>query len=411
MIIDQLKTLSAQAKRLVLMRFLVYTGFQSSYYVGVIGSLTYADGATVASTSLAVVLMNAFFILGSFVGGSALDAWGPRRHYFASTVAIVATGAFLFAFGGAQAVLFLGAALMGFLMGCTQVVFTSYPVYLTSDAGELQTINSVITTLSNVSVVLGPLAGGALSAAFGSLAVFPFMAAFAVAGLVTGLGFHPLVTPQKATGDGADKTVDAVDGATSGPTFVDSVRYVATHGLLSLMFWVIFLANFGYGAFDPLESFFYRDVLHVSVDWMGWLSAASGVGGVLGALAVMRLPKQRVGINTLLVALIFMGAGSLVYVGTPFVAVAFVGQIAVGIGWGAVTPLHSTLVQTNAPMAMMGRVNSVMTFGSMVAGVAPLAVAPWLASVFGVQQTLIGAAATVVAVPLVILAFRRIRAK
>ena len=72
-------SLSAQAKHLVAMRFLIYTGFQTSYFIGVIGTLTYADDASVVATSLAVLFMNVFVILGSFAGGAALDAWGPRR--------------------------------------------------------------------------------------------------------------------------------------------------------------------------------------------------------------------------------------------------------------------------------------------------------------------------------------------
>ncbi len=74
-------SLSVQAKRLVAMRFLIYTGFQTSYFIGVIGTLTYADDASVVATSLAVLFMNVFVILGSFAGGAALDAWGPRRHF------------------------------------------------------------------------------------------------------------------------------------------------------------------------------------------------------------------------------------------------------------------------------------------------------------------------------------------
>ena len=63
-------SLSAQAKRLVAMRFLIYTGFQTSYFIGVIGTLTYADDASVVATSLAVLFMNVFVILGSFAGGA-----------------------------------------------------------------------------------------------------------------------------------------------------------------------------------------------------------------------------------------------------------------------------------------------------------------------------------------------------
>ena len=71
-------SLSVQAKRLVAMRFLIYTGFQTSYFIGVIGTLTYADGASVVATSLAVLFMNVFVILGSFAGGL-----GPAPPFYA----------------------------------------------------------------------------------------------------------------------------------------------------------------------------------------------------------------------------------------------------------------------------------------------------------------------------------------
>jgi len=43
----------------------------------------------------------------------------------------------------------------------------------------------------------------------------------------------------------------------------------------------------------------------------------------------------------------------------------------------------------------------------MFAGVAPLAVAPWLAATFGVQRTLVGAGMVVTAVPAALLLFGR----
>ena len=55
----------------------------------------------------------------------------------------------------------------------------------------------------------------------------------------------------------------------------------------------------------------------------------------------------------------------------------------------------------------LGRVNSVMGFGNMFAGVAPLAIAPWLAATFGVQQTLVGAGMVVTAVPAALLLLGR----
>lgn len=408
-------SLSVQARRLVAMRFLIYTGFQTSYFIGVIGTLTYADGASVVATSLAVLFMNVFVILGSFAGGAALDAWGPRRHFLLSIVGALITGTAIIAFGSATETVLAGAALLGFVMGFAQPIATSYPAYLTGDPVELKDINSAITMFSNMSIIVGPTLGGFAAAAASSRAVFVLMMLFSVLALIAGWGFRPQ-TDCVSTREGKSAAVDATaNKASQRPdsstpirvTFATSIKTVFTNSVLALLFCIIFLSNFGYGAFDPLESFFYRDVLHVGVEWMGWLSSASGVGAVLGAVVALRMPPRFVSLKTLLVALMSVGLGSLVYVGTPYVGVALIGQIALGVAWGVVNPLHNTIVQTTAPLEQLGRVNSVMGFGNMFAGVAPLAIAPWLAATFGVQQTLVGAGVVVTAVPAALLLFGR----
>ena len=406
-------SLSAQARRLVAMRFLIYTGFQTSYFIGVIGTLTYADDASVVATSLAVLFMNVFVILGSFAGGAVLDAWGPRRHFLLSIIGALATGTAIIAFGSATGVVLLGAVFLGFTMGFAQPIATSYPAYLTNDPVELKDINSAIAMFSNVSIIVGPTLGGFVAAAASSRAVFVLMMLFTALAFIVGWGFRPQTSHVAGHADADSAEEGERAGQSSSPstsaraTFAASIKTVFTNSVLALLFCIIFLSNFGYGAFDPLESFFYRDVLHVGVEWMGWLSSASGVGAVLGAVVALRLPSRFVSLKTLLVALMSVGLGSLLYVGTPYVGVALVGQIALGVAWGVVNPLHNTIVQTTAPLEQLGRVNSVMGFGNMFAGVAPLAIAPWLAATFGVQQTLVGAGMVVTAVPAALLLFGR----
>lgn len=406
-------SLSVQAKRLVAMRFLIYTGFQTSYFIGVIGTLTYADNASVMATSLAVLFMNVFVILGSFAGGAALDAWGPCRHFLLSIVGTLATGATILAFGSATGTVLAGAVLLGFVMGFAQPIATSYPAYLTDDPVELKDINSAIAMFSNVSIIVGPTLGGFVAAAASSRAVFVLMMLFTVLALIAGWGFKPQINHIAGHADADSAKEGKCAGQSPNPstsartTFATSIKTVFTNSILALLFCIIFLSNFGYGAFDPLESFFYRDVLRVGVEWMGWLSSASGVGAVLGAVVALRLPPHLVNLKTLLVALMSVGLGSLLYVGTSYVGVALVGQIALGVAWGVVNPLHNTIVQTAAPLEQLGRVNSVMGFGNMFAGVAPLAIAPWLAATFGVQQTLVGAGMVVTAVPAALLLFGR----
>lgn len=406
-------SLSVQAKRLVAMRFLIYTGFQTSYFIGVIGTLTYADDASVVATSLAVLFMNVFVILGSFAGGAALDAWDSRCHFLLSIVSTLATGAAIIAFGSATGTVLAGAVLLGFVMGFAQPIATSYPAYLTDDPIELKDINSAITMFSNVSIIVGPTLGGFVAAAASSRAVFVLMMLFTLLALFAGWGFKPQASgaTAQANADSAEEGEHAGQSfnpnTSTSATFATSIKTVFTNSVLALLFCIIFLSNFGYGAFDPLESFFYRDVLHVGVEWMGWLSSVSGVGAVLGAVVALRMPPRLVSLKTLLVALMSVGLGSLLYVGTPYVGVALIGQIALGVAWGIVNPLHNTIVQTTAPLEQLGRVNSVMGFGNMFAGVAPLAIAPWLAATFGVQQTLIGAGMVVTAVPAALLLFGR----
>lgn len=341
-----LPSLSTQAKRLVAMRFLIYTGFQTSYFIGVIGTLTYADGASVVATSLAVLFMNVFVILGSFAGGAALDAWGPRHHFLLSIVGTLATGAAIIAFGSATGTVLAGAALLGFVMGFAQPIATSYPAYLTDDPVELKDINSAITMFSNVSIIVGPTLGGFAAAASSSRAVFVLMMLFTLLALIAGWGFKPQAGHAGAdsTGEGEHAGQSSNPSTSARVTFATSIKTVFTNSVLALLFCIIFLSNFGYGAFDPLESFFYRDVLHVGVEWMGWLSSACGVGAVLGAVVALRMPPRLVSLKTLLVALMSVGLGSLLYVGTPYVGVALIGQITLGIVWGVVNPLHNTIV-------------------------------------------------------------------
>lgn len=135
---------------------------------------------------------------------------------------------------------------------------------------------------------------------------------------------------------------------------------------------------------------------------MGWLSAAAGVGGVAGSMLVMRLPERRVNVRTLLAVLASEGAFALLYVGTPWLVAACAGQVLLGVAFGMLTPLLSTLIQSHAPLAALGRVNAVMGFGNNVAGVVPLLCAPALAETLGVQGTLVLAGLLVLVMPTVI---------
>ena len=435
-ILAEARALAPAARRLVLMRFLIYVGIQSCYFIGVLGTLTYSMDGEVASTAVVVALLNLFQIVGSFAGGAYLDARGPRLHFALLVIVMLAVDAFCIVFGGDMSALTFGAACLGFSLGFFEPVSRSYPAYLTADAIELKRINSALSIVSNIGVVVGPLIGGAIASVAPTRAVFAFMGACVVLAVIPAAGFRPVIGA-RAEGGGQDAGPAAeltegsagaeTDRCAGGPSgrpagsrsslgpngrpassrssLIEGIRAVFSNAALSFLFWAGFLSYLGYGALDPLESLYYRDVLQVGVAWMGWLSAASGVGAVAGALLVLRIPVRRVTVQTLLVLLCGMGIGCLVYVGTPYVLVALVGQVLLGLAFGMIVPLQNTLVQMHAEVEVIGRANSMMTFGASAGGVIPLLMSPWLAAMLGVQGTLLLASVLVASFPVFVLVF------
>lgn len=439
-ILAEARALAPAARRLVLMRFLIYVGIQSCYFIGVLGTLTYSMDGEVASTAVVVALLNLFQIVGSFAGGAYLDARGPRLHFALLVIVMLAVDAFCIVFGGDVSALTFGAACLGFSLGFFEPVSRSYPAYLTADAIELKRINSALSIVSNIGVVVGPLIGGAIASVAPTRAVFAFMGACVVLAVIPAAGFRPVIGV-RAEGGGQDAGLAAelsegsagagTDCRAAGPSgrpassrsslgpngrsagsrssLIEGIRAVFSNAALSFLFWAGFLSYLGYGALDPLESLYYRDVLQVGVAWMGWLSAASGVGAVAGALLVLRIPVRRVTVRTLLVLPCGMGIGCLVYVGTPYVLVALVGQVLLGLAFGMIVPLQNTLVQMHAEVEVIGRANSMMTFGASAGGVIPLLMSPWLAAMLGVQGTLLLASVLVASFPVLVLVFGRQR--
>lgn len=91
---------------------------------------------------------------------------------------------------------------------------------------------------------------------------------------------------------------------------------------------------FAFGAFDSLESLFYRDVLNVDIVWLGWLSSVVGLTSSVGAFILTKLSARHVNLRLLLGALMAVGIGSMVYVGTDMLGVAIIGQAINGLARG-----------------------------------------------------------------------------
>lgn len=414
--------LSKPEARIVAANFLMQLGLQAIYFVGIIGCATYDLGADALVVSSLVLVLNVMLVVMSFVAGPLVDAVGPRRTLAATLSVMAVAGLAGWLLPLSYALLYALAAVQGAAFGVGSTSMDAYPRFVSDDPRYLQRVNSLVYTATSVAVIAGPALGGLIVSALPTKCDFAIMAFASLPALALVWATVEKIAPSRqrpasgeagtaGTGDG-DPDLKARP-ATGARGFLgdlaEGVRITWQSEGLRTLFLIGFLGFFAYGAFDSLESLFYRDVLRAGAQWMGWLSAIAGVGGTLGSLAVLRIPSRRLDMTALSAMLLVTGVGSMLYVGTASVAWACVGQLVSGLGFGAMGPTRTTLAQARCDVAHVGRVTSVMRVGMNSAGVLPLLVAPFVADALGVQATLFAASAMVAAVAALFVARTRSR--
>ena len=393
----------ATFRRLVAACFLNQLGFQAAYFVGIIGCATYVLDAGAAEVSAFVFVMNAVMLVGYSAAGALIDAAGPRIVLVASLALPLAAAAAVLAMPVCMASLLVVAIVMGLAGAAASTAVETFPRYLTSDEALLARANSLNSVVTFVAVIAGPLLAGAIAGAGDNRLVFAVLPVTSVLGVLVALCLRERVRPEHPQ-----------DSGQTAPSLLARVANGARHGAspaLIVLFAVCFLGNLGFGAFDSLESLFYRDVLRVGAEWMGWLTAIVGVGATVGSLLAGRVPTRRVTLPALCGLLVVEGLGAVLYTATPFVWCAAAGQLVLGAANGLIMPLRVTLTQRNCELGHLGSVSALMRVGISVSGTLPLFVAPLLADAFGVQAVLVSAAALVALTGVALVAAaRRVRA-
>jgi len=390
---------STPTRRLVAINFLQQLGFQATYFVGIIGCATYVLGAGALEISVLVLCLNAFLVIGSFAAGAVIDAVGPRHTLVASLLAMSVMGFVGWFAPVSYPVLYLMGIMGGFLFGVGTTAMDAYPRYMVDRRGELKRMNSLNNTATSLSVIVGPTLGGTMTT------VLPIQCVFSILALcVLPAVWLVWKTPETTCPARAPKS-DRRGAKDFLADIGEGIRITFSHDELRLLFFIGFLGFFCYGAFDSLESLFYRDYLRVGTEWMGWLSAFAGVGATLGSLVILKVPSKRLSMKLLSAFLLLTGVGSMVYTGTPLLACTVAGQVLTGLGFGAMGPVRSTLTQERCDPSYVGRVTSVMRVGLNSAGVLPLLVAPFLANALGVQPVLFGASTLTAVISAVLVAY------
>jgi DHA3 family macrolide efflux protein-like MFS transporter len=154
----------------------------------------------------------------------------------------------------------------------------------------------------------------------------------------------------------------------------EGARYVWRHRGLRTMLVVFTALNFFVAPLLALMAFFVQDFLRLGPEWLGYLYACYGAGGLVGFALAGALPVRGRGREALVAAATIGQSATiplmLLLPAAPFQVALF---LAAGIMGGLVNVHVMTLMQTAAPAELRGRVQSLAI--TVSAGVMPLGMA------------------------------------
>ena len=373
----------SDVRRVVLARFVSRVGGEAAFFVGIWGKAAFELDANATELAAVMAALGVASLIGSAIAGVLVDRFDPRK------VLIVGEIVFIPVVIGMVFVETIAAlAVTTFLLGLVGApVFTaiaSFAPFLTDNEDRLANINGFIEGASWAAFAVGPAIGALIA---GSIGIDGIFVLDAVTSALAALMVIPVTLRQ------IDKTGEKRRGLTElrdGFSYAYGNRRLRFYIWLGSSIWILF------GAFSALEPLFFRDVLGVEVETLGWVASTLGLGLIAGTWIAGRLP-QRLRTARMLTTFVGLNAlGALAYVGTDMLNVVIGASIFWGLIIGVTAPLHRTLIQVNTPDRLMGRIMGVNHVHSEVGHLLPLAIAPFLAGVFGVQQTLIFAAGIVV---------------
>ncbi len=387
--------------RVVAARFLSRVGSEAAFFVGVWGKAAYVLDATPGDLAWVMLALSVPLLLGSAVSGVLIDRHGPRVVLGVAEVIFV-PAALAFIWADSLVALMAVSAVWAFVGAPVMTAGGSFAPYLTDDPVELKRVNSLIEAGGSAAFVLGPALGAVIVRYAHVDWVFIIDAVTSLLAAVivwrARLSSRPAaVRAAEAAALGSDSpaTPDTrASRTTRNPLreFAEGMRLA--YGLRPLRYYVLAgtVVWLSFGAFGVLEPLFFRDIVLADIEMLGWVNTMFGFGMLLGAVLLGRLGPRVISARGLAVFVSLNGLGAVLYVGTPRLPVIFLGALLWGLVIGALEPLLRTLIHRDAPHDAVGRVVSTAEVHRRGGELLPLAIAPAVAALIGLQATMIGGA-------------------
>ncbi len=246
---------------------------------------------------------------------------------------------------------------------------------------ELTAANVVASTIEGLGFFAGPALAGVLLAVSGTTAVFVFVA--------ISFGISTVVLLRPLTGTGADRAESEPVEESFTEALLAGATTIGRDADLRVLVGLFTAQMLVAGALAVLLVVTAIQLLGTGNAGVGWLDAAVGVGGVIGAIGALRLAGRRRLTPPFLVGIVLWGAPFLLIAAWPSVASAVLAFVVIGIGNILVDVAGYTLLQRAVSDEVLARVFGVIeTLYYVSVAIGAIAVPP-LVSAFGPRWTLV----------------------
>ncbi|WP_370324106.1 MFS transporter [Euzebya sp.] len=375
--------LGPEVRDVVLARLISSTGAEGAFFLGLWGKAAYAFDGTPGELALMSALVALGAMAGSVIGGVAVDRFDARRVVLAAEGVFVPATLLLIVARDMPTLLAFG--IVSWLAGAVlETAIVSLPPVLTTPE-RLEQANARLESANWTALIIGPAVAAPLVTAFGVDSVFLFDALTSVVALALIARIHLPEREESPTAGGREH-------ASSLRQTLDGLAYAVGSPPIRLALYLGALIEVAFGMFVALEPLFFRDVVGVGVEAIGYVNAVFGAGLLAGSLGLERLAGRWSGFRTLTGLVGLSGIGGVLYVATPSLVTVLIGAVVWSVPLGAALPLVRTLAQQHADPAYTGRVMGAIGMVASGLAIMPLVVAPALAAALGVQGVLMASA-------------------
>jgi MFS family permease len=313
---------------------------------------------------------------------SSTDRFGPDRvlRITVASRALVLAAAAVGAFVGAPSFVVIGTGAMGsWLAGAYRPIQASVLPWLARTPGELTAANVVAALGENAATLLGPVLAGA------ALAVFGVPAAIAIAASLIAVGsaaLWRLAVPSRGGGSAGDSESAPMGAMAAGAA--DLARLAPPAGVTIL----VFAQTFVRGALTVLIVVLALDVLLLGEAAVGWLTAAMGIGGLIGGTIAGAVLSVRNLARGFVAGLLLWGIPLALLAAAPGPLTAYLALTVVGVGNAVEDVSLFTLMPRAFRPRLVGRALGALEL-TVFAGIGLGSIAaPVLADTLGVRGAL-----------------------